>query len=377
LSSSRRKSSPSVAATRDDARRRRHRRTTSTTVGDAHVARAAYFARVDAVTLAVDEDDDEDEEDRGVGTPTTPSGRRRRRRRCDDDDDDAVSLETLPPVFPNLTDAVVRAVRLAKATPKASDPVAAIRAVARVGRARRLAAAAKAAQAAATAIVTATPTVARDPVETNAFDAGAFDDVDAMETDRSPARDAETRTNEATEEEDDGVYGFLARAARAERATSLPSTYALHEVRASDPTCDDLVKLSLEFAREDPRVGSLAGGLGAAVAHVLRDDLGVAVGYTLTHENRAPEWDLSRAVALPPRLAHVFITRERRASGLGTALVDWWRRRFALRCAFFAVDAPNDAIARALRRIECSLATTRSGHDASSVHYVVPNARSP
>ena len=346
-----------------------------TTVGDAHVARAAYFARVDAVTLAVDEDDDE-EEDRAVGTP---SGRRRRHRhRCDDDD--AVSLETLPPVFPSLTDAVVRAVRLAKATPKPSDPVAAIRAVARDGRARRLAAAAKAAKAAATAIAAATTTVAREPVETDAFDDGAFDDVDAMETDPSPARDAETRTNEATEEQDDGVYGLLARAARAERAeraTSLPSTYALQEVRASDPTCDDLVKLSLEFAREDPRVGSLAGGLGAAVAHVLRDDLGVAVGYTLTHENHAPEWDLSRAVALPPRLAHVFITRARRARGLGTALVDWWRRRFALRCAFFAVDAPNDAIARALRRIECSLATTRSGHDASSVHYVAPNARSP
>jgi len=349
-----------------------------TTVDDAHVARAAYFARVDAVTLAVDEDDeDEAEEDRGGGTP---AGRRRRHRR--DDDDDAVSLETLPPVFPNLTDAVVRAVRLAKATPKASDPVAAIRAVARDGRARRLAAAAKAARAAATAIAAATPTVAREPVETDAFDDGAFDDVDAMETDRSPARDAETRTNAATEEEeeDDGVYGLLARAARAERAeraTSLPSTYALQEVRASDPTCDDLVTLSLEFAREDPRVGSLAGGLGAAVAHVLRDDLGVAVGYTLTHENRAPEWDPSRAVALPPRLAHVFITRARRARGLGTALVDWWRRRFALRCAFFAVDAPNDAIARALRRIECSLATTRSGHDASSVHYVAPNAPSP
>lgn len=349
-----------------------------TTVDDALVARAAYFARVDAVTLAVDEDDeDEAEEDRGGGTP---AGRRRRHRR--DDDDDAVSLETLPPVFPNLTDAVVRAVRLAKATPKASDPVAAIRAVARDGRAKRLAAAAKAARAAATAIAAATPTaVAREPVETDAFDDGAFDDVDAMETDRSPARDAETRTNAATEDkEDDGVYGLLARAARAERAeraTSLPSTYALQEVRASDPTCDDLVKLSLEFAREDPRVGSLAGGLGAAVAHVLRDDLGVAVGYTLTHENRAPEWDTSRAVALPPRLAHVFITRERRARGLGTALVDWWRRRFALRCAFFAVDAPNDAIARALRRIECSLATTRSGHDASSVHYVAPNARSP
>ena len=95
---------------------------------------------------------------------------------------------------------------------------------------------------------------------------------------------------------------------------------------------------------------------------------GVAVGYTLTHENRAPEWDLSRAVALPPRLSHVFISRENRERGLGTGLVDWWRRRRAAMRVFRrrfserprrARVAPrrvfdgDDAVGT--RRVECTL----------------------
>lgn len=133
---------------------------------------------------------------------------------------------------------------------------------------------------------------------------------------------------------------------------------------------DDVKRLSEAFAREDERVGALTSGLGLGVAHVLRDDRGEAIGYTLTYENRAPEWDRSRAIALPPRLAHVYITPERRSRGLGTALTRWWTSRFALSCAFFAVDSPNTSMHRTLGRLECALATTRSGHGASSVHYV-------
>ena len=334
-------------------RRRRRRRTTTTETRETRETRAVYFARVDASTLAVDDDEDDDCDWDDFGAVGTPSGRRRA--------SDPTRVETLPPVFPTLTDAVVRAVRRAKETPRTSDPVAAIRRVARDGRARRLAdAAGRRAE------------VERETVEADeAMEIAREGDGegDAMETGDPPRRDVRPRTTDDAEDADDGVYGLLTRAARDERAPSLPSTYAIQEVRASDPVCDDLVRLSVAFASEDPRVGSLVGGLGTATAHVLRDDGGVAVGYTLTHENRAPEWDLSRAVALPPRLSHVFISRENRERGLGTGLVDWWRRRFALRCAFFAVDSPNDRVERALRRVECSMATTRSGHDASSVHY--------
>ena len=338
------------------ASRRRRRTTTTTETRETRETRAVYFARVDASTLAVDDDDDDDCDCDDFGAVGTPSGRRRA--------SDPTRIETLPPVFPTLTDDVVRAVRRAKETPRASDPVAAIRRIARDGRARRLADAAR-----------RRAEVERETVEAEeAMEIAREGDgeSDAMETGDSPRRDVGPRTKDDAEDADDGVYGLLTRAARDERAPSLPSTYAIQEVRASDPVCDDLVRLSVAFASEDPRVGSLVGGLGAATAHVLRDDGGVAVGYTLTHENRAPEWDLSRAVALPPRLSHVFISRENRERGLGTGLVDWWRRRFALRCAFFAVDSPNDRVERALRRVECSMATTRSGHDASSVHYLAP-----
>ena len=192
-----------------------------------------------------------------------------------------------------------------------------------------------------------------------------------METGDSPRRDVRPRTNDDAEDAGGERVRVVDARRETRRAPSLPSTYAIQEVRASDPVCDDLVRLSVAFASEDPRVGSLVGGLERRRRTSCGGDGGVAVGYTLTHENRAPEWDLSRAVALPPRLSHVFISRENRERGLGTGLVDWWRRRFALVWRF-RVDSPNDRVERALRRVECSMATTRSGHDASSVHYLAP-----
>ena len=173
----------------------------------------------------------------------------------------------------------------------------------------------------------------------------------------------------------DGAYAALLRIIASEREENrgqLPENYTLDEVRenARGRAMDDVKRLSEAFAREDERVGALTSGLGLGVAHVLRDDRGEAIGYTLTYENRAPEWDRSRAIALPPRLAHVYITPERRSRGLGTALTRWWTSRFALSCAFFAVDSPNTSMHRTLGRLECALATTRSGHGASSVHYV-------
>lgn len=310
------------------ARRRARRRSSArprTAVDD---ARRAYFARVDAHALA-EESDDDDERD----------GER----------DDA---RALAPVFAPVTRATVTAMTAAKARRRASDPAGAVRAIARERRARR-------ASAAAT----------RRASETTR----GFADADA----RDDAGIATAR--EWDDDASDAVRRLLIRAARDERAArdaSLPEEYSLQTVRDGDATCEDLVALSAAFAREDARVGSLAGGLGGATAHVLRTASGEAVGYTLTHENRAPEWDRARAVVLPPRLAHVFVRRDYRMRGLGTGLVNWWRRRFALRCAFFAVDSPNDSMTRTLLRVECAPATTRSGHGASSVHYIAPFAAS-
>ena len=69
-----------------------------------------YFARVDASTLAVDDDDDDDCDCDDFGAVGTPSGRRRA--------SDPTRVETLPPVFPTLTDAVVGAGGSAQAPPR-------------------------------------------------------------------------------------------------------------------------------------------------------------------------------------------------------------------------------------------------------------------
>ena len=203
-----------------------------------------------------------------------------------------------------------------------------------------------------------------------------FDDDVGVEGE-APPMGGDALDEDAEIEADGGVYGMLLRAARDDRErVELPSAYALEEVRASSfpehPCARDLARLSEAFSREDSRVGAVANAsaLGRGVAHVLRDERSEAVGYTLTYENTAPAWERARAVTLPPRLAHVYIRPEWRSRGLGTALTKWWMSRFALTCAYFAVDAPNTSMHRTLSKLECALATTRSGHEASSVHYV-------
>jgi len=321
-------------------------------------AKNAYFARVDATALAEEEARDDDD------AKTT------RRRR--DEDDATGDAATLPPVFAAVTRATVTAMTTAKARRRASDPAGAVRRIFDERRARRAAATIRTTTTTNAGRRTSEPTPARARFA-RALD-GALDDAldDADASGGASARDGD-------DDASDGAYGLLLRAARDERAArdaSLPEEYSLQEVRDGGAACEDLVALSVAFEREDARVGSLAGGLGGAVAHVLRTASGEAVGYTLTYENRAPEWDRARAVVLPPRLAHVFIRRDHRMRGLGTGLVNWWRRRFALRCAFFAVDSPNDSMTRTLLRVECAPATTRSGHGASSVHYIAPVAAS-
>ena len=205
------------------------------------------------------------------------------------------------------------------------------------------------------------------------------DDDDAMEID-APAWFDGVHENDDVRA-DDGVYGMLSRAARDDReGIELPSQYTIDEVRAtslaSSSSFADLARLSEAFSLEDARVGAVANAaaLGRGVAHILRDERGIAVGYTLTYENLAPAWERARAATLPPRLAHVYIRPDARSRGLGTALTKWWVSRFAFACAYFAVDAPNASMHRTLSRLECALATTRSGHEASSVHFIAAAA---
>ena len=183
-----------------------------------------YFARVDASTLAVDDDEDDDCDWDDFGAVGTPSGRRRA--------SDPTRVETLPPVFPTLTDAVVRAVRRAKETPRTSDPVAAIRRIARDGRARRLA------DAARRRAEVERETVEADEAMEIAREGDGEDD--AMETGDSPRRDVRPRTNDDAEDADDGVFGLLTRAARDERARrdSFPRARAETRVGARGETRD-------------------------------------------------------------------------------------------------------------------------------------------
>ncbi len=99
------------------------------------------------------------------------------------------------------------------------------------------------------------------------------------------------------------------------------------------------------------------------------------MGYVLHFANAAPPWESGGCAALPPRLAHLYIARDHRRRGLGSALLAWWRERHAAAVRLFAVDSPNEAMAAVLQRLACAPAATRSGHAASSVHYLhVPSA---
>ena len=338
-------------------RRRSASRTRGGSVASSGEAMVAYFAAVDEATLV--------EEEEEVGRRTRTRGRDGWRDAAADARGE--DWRALPGVLPRVDEEVVRLMTVAKRSRRASDPTATVRWYARRAarrRARERRRSGRDARAGEEDDGGADEMAAMDLNGGDVFDAG-FD---------APSPAPSPRSGDGAAEED-GLYGLLLRAARDEReSATLPSTYSLEEVRGDDARCEDLLEMSREFEREDPRVGALAGGLGAGVAHVLRADDSSAVGYTLTYENRAPDWDQGRAVTVPPRLAHVYIRKEHRGRGLGTGLVANWIKTFALRCAFFAVDSPNDSMLRTLKRVNTAPATTRSGHGASSVHYVATDA---
>jgi GNAT superfamily N-acetyltransferase len=119
-----------------------------------------------------------------------------------------------------------------------------------------------------------------------------------------------------------------------------------------------------------PPSGATGGRAGAA--SLLCDAADVPIGYIFHFDNAPPPWERTAATsaALPPRLAHFYIAPRHRRRGLGTALLAWWRERHAAAVRLFAVDSPNDAMARVLARMACAPATAASGHAASSVHYL-------
>jgi len=331
---------------------RRARRASTSRVGasgdaSAFASMREYFARVDDEVMREELSDWKDDSEAEATRERTP------------DRKGGAAPKTLPPVFAAPDPEMIRKMVALRATPRRPDPMATIR---RLG--RRI--------------------VCGDAAAPGSSGVGGRRRSDSGHRARWAAMDRGDDDDEYVRGEDagvdeeeahashDGLYGLLLRAAQEdrERTQSLPHGYTIEEVNAASAPCEELIAMSRAFELEDPRVGSLVNGLGSAVAHVLRDESKTAVGYTLTYENRAPDWDNQRALALPPRLAHVYIAREYRMRGLGTAFVAWWRKSFALRCEFFAVDSPNDAMRSTLRRIDCALATTRSGHGASSVHYV-------
>lgn len=227
--------------------------------------------------------------------------------------------------------------------------------------ARAHVAAAAAAEAAAVAATAATEA---------AEAAAARDAVDIAAANHLPRED--------TEHEDDGIYSLLLQGAAidakvADSQRGLPAGFTMREItRFEDP---DLTALAAAFAAEDPRVGLLrtggSTGGSAGSAHVLYSTVsGEAVAYTLTFENTVPPWDMDRRFALPPRLAHIYVRPDHRRQGIGTRVFGWWRETFAMQSVqMFAVDTPNEGMLRLLAKGRCFESTTRSGHNASSVHY--------
>ena len=171
------------------------------------------------------------------------------------------------------------------------------------------------------------------------------------------------------DEGDDGVVAALLQRCAEEdaHARGLPPGFAVREASLDDAS---LIALNAEFAAEDERVGELAGECHAAVGSVLEGPGGAAVAYALHYAFPAPSWDVGRAASLPPRLSHLFVTQAERGRGLGTALLCWWRDRFARRVHLFAVEDPNASMRRCLQRAGCAEAEQRSGNGASSVHFV-------
>ena len=348
---------PSTTSRRVRRAPRRARRASTSRVdgrddASAFASTREYFARVDDEVMREEVSDWKDEAADAEAGARTPDWK------------DGAAPRTLPPVFAAPDAETIRMMAALRATPRRSDPMATIR---RLGR-RIVCGDASAAPGSSSA--GGRRSDAGHRARWAAIDRGHDDDGDFVDDDGGFDHGNDDGVDK--EEAHDGLYGLLLRAAREdrERTQSLPDDYTIEEVNTMSAPCEELIALSRAFELEDPRVGSLVNGLGGAVAHVLRDESKTAVGYTLTYENRAPDWDNQRALALPPRLAHVYIAREYRMRGLGTAFVAWWRKKFALRCEFFAVDSPNVAMRSTLRRIDCALATTRSGHGASSVHYV-------
>jgi len=54
---------------------------------------------------------------------------------------------------------------------------------------------------------------------------------------------------------------------------------------------------------------------------------------------------------LPPRLAHLYVARSHRRRGIGTGMITWWKKKFAVPVQVFAVDTPSAAMERLLAKV--------------------------
>mmetsp|Transcript_26696 Transcript_26696/g.65413 ORF Transcript_26696/g.65413 Transcript_26696/m.65413 type:complete len:261 (-) Transcript_26696:283-1065(-) len=242
-------------------------------------------------------------------------------------------------------------------------------------------AAATATTTAAESVSAAVTTVATSAPATTVATATTTSDARLAAATATPATTTTTiATTTATEDDNDndGIYALLLHGAAIDATLerdrrSLPAGFTVYEAaHFEDP---DLVALSTAFAAEDPRVGVIHSKAGQVPggrfgrAHLLRDPKGEAVAYTLTFENVAPPWDADRLLSLPPRLAHIYVRAQDRRRGIGTRMFGWWRDTFAVSVRLFAVDSPSEGMGRVLAKGKCYEASTRSGHNASSVHY--------
>ena len=93
--------------------------------------------------------------------------------------------------------------------------------------------------------------------------------------------------------------------------------------------------------------------------------------YALAHDAKVALWQRTKKLTtIPPRLSHVFVKKEHRKRGFGTALLTRWIEQHAADAKYFAVDTPNAKMLKLLGHTSCERAVEKSGFQASNVHFL-------
>ena len=198
--------------------------------------------------------------------------------------------------------------------------------------------------------------------------------VITRENDKSEATSGWTKDDEETNV--DPVYRLLRNAQREDEAQvrkrfDLPSGFGFVNVSEKDVSKDERVRaLNKEFQREDDRIGDISVDVRECFAIVVEDiETKEAVAYALAHDAKVSSWERKKKLTLcPPRISHVFVKRNYRKRGFGTAIVSHWIRKYAVNAKCFAVDSPNAQMLKLLEDVRCERAVERSGFEA--VHFL-------